>query len=370
MATRRMFSKKITDSDAFTDMPLSAQCLYFHISMNADDDGFVEGVNRIRRSIGASEDDLKLLFAKSFLIPFESGVVVVRQWRIHNYIQKDRYTPTTHVDELARLTIQDTGEKGAYALIYEQISMPIGTDSNLPVHGMDTECIHDGYTDERATAQTRTLKDPVITGDNKNVSRMDTACIQSVSAGIGKGIGLGTGLDIRTVKKGLNHDNDIQEGLAGARTRTRENTGSAEDDGETIGSDGNWERSTKARAATAQIVVDRMTAERLEIANYNTVFDIVFEAMDHHIPPDEILKAARQLDMTEFVLWKGRMQERMDEKWRSRTSIDHEAYEARRREWERGSDKTPEELERLRLAYSGLTGHAAAPDYDDPNLPY
>ena len=217
MAQRRMFSRKITDSDTFTDMPLSAQCLYFHIAMAADDDGFVEGVNRIRRSIGASEDDLKLLFAKSFLIPFESGVVVVRQWHIHNYIQKDRYTPTTHTEELARLTVQETGEKGAYALIYEQITMPIGTTVSNP----DTKCIQNGYRNGNAEAQRQTVKSPVNIGANKNVSRMDTDCIQNVSTGIGKGIDIDTGTGTKNDKKNTEEDNNIRRGRAGARAHTR-----------------------------------------------------------------------------------------------------------------------------------------------------
>ena len=94
MAERRMFAKTIIDSDAFLDMPLSTQALYFHLSMRADDDGFINNPRKIQRMIGASGDDLKLLLAKSFLIPFDSGIVVIKHWRIHNYIQKDRYKGT------------------------------------------------------------------------------------------------------------------------------------------------------------------------------------------------------------------------------------------------------------------------------------
>ena len=363
MAQRRMFSRKITDSDTFTDMPLSAQCLYFHIAMAADDDGFVEGVNRIRRSIGASEDDLKLLFAKSFLIPFESGVVVVRQWHIHNYIQKDRYTPTTHTEELARLTVQETGEKGAYALIYEQITMPIGTTVSNP----DTKCIQNGYRNGNAEAQRQTVKSPVNIGANKNVSRMDTDCIQNVSTGIGKGIDIDTGTGTKNDKKNTEEDNNIRRGRAGARAHARDNAGNAEDDTCAIGQDGNWQRSPRARAATAQLVVDCMAAEHLPLANYNEAFDTVYEAMEHHIDPQEILDAARQLDVCEFVCWKARMEERRDDMHALRMKNDEMAYEARRREWDRGDDKTPEELERLRLAYSGF---ATAPADDDDDLAF
>lgn len=109
MAQRRMFSKKVTDTDAFLDMPLSTQCLYFHLNMEADDDGFLGNTNTVRRKIGASEDDLKLLIAKGFLIPFENGVVVIKDWRIHNYIRKDTYNTTIYTDERQRLEQDETG---------------------------------------------------------------------------------------------------------------------------------------------------------------------------------------------------------------------------------------------------------------------
>lgn len=105
MAERRMFAKTIIDSDAFLDMPLSAQALYFHLSMRADDEGFVGNPKRIRGMIGASEDDLKLLILKRFLLAFDSGVVVIKHWKIHNYIQSDRYKETTYLEEKATLTL-------------------------------------------------------------------------------------------------------------------------------------------------------------------------------------------------------------------------------------------------------------------------
>lgn len=107
MAERRMFSKKIIDSDAFLDMPLTTQALYFHLSMRADDDGFVSNPKRIRTMVGASEDDLKLLIAKRFVLTFDSGVVVIKHWRIHNYINPDRYIPTTYVEEKSTLTLDN-----------------------------------------------------------------------------------------------------------------------------------------------------------------------------------------------------------------------------------------------------------------------
>lgn len=109
MAERRMFSKSVIDSDMFLDMPLSAQALYFHLSMRADDDGFVNNPKKIQRIVGASDDDCKILIAKKFIIPFESGIVVIRHWKIHNYIQKDRYKETIYLDEKAQISIDRTG---------------------------------------------------------------------------------------------------------------------------------------------------------------------------------------------------------------------------------------------------------------------
>ena len=109
MAERRMFTKKIVDSDAFLDMPLSSQALYFHLNMRADDDGFVNNPKRIQRTIGASEDDLKLLIAKRFLICFENGVVVIKHWRMHNLLRKDRYNSTQYVEQMEALEVKENG---------------------------------------------------------------------------------------------------------------------------------------------------------------------------------------------------------------------------------------------------------------------
>jgi DnaD/phage-associated family protein len=95
MAEKRMFAKTIIDSDMFLDMSLSTQALYFHLAMRADDDGFINNPKRIQRMIGASDDEMKILIAKQYILPFDSGVVVIKHWKIHNYIQKDRYHPST-----------------------------------------------------------------------------------------------------------------------------------------------------------------------------------------------------------------------------------------------------------------------------------
>lgn len=107
MAERRMFAKTIIDSDAFLDMPLSAQALYFHLSMRADDDGFINNPKKIQRMIGASDDDCKILVMKRFILTFESGVIVVKHWRIHNYIRTDRYKPTIYEREKQQLLLKE-----------------------------------------------------------------------------------------------------------------------------------------------------------------------------------------------------------------------------------------------------------------------
>ena len=116
MAERRMFAKSIIDSDAFLDMPLSAQCLYFHLSMRADDEGFLNNHKKIQRMIGASDDDMKVLLAKNFVIAFESGVIVIKHWKIHNYIRSDRLAKTNYEDERSLLKVK---ENGAYTFIDE-----------------------------------------------------------------------------------------------------------------------------------------------------------------------------------------------------------------------------------------------------------
>lgn len=113
MAERRMFAKTIVLSDAFLDMGLGARCLYMTLGMVADDDGFVNSPKSIMRQTGATEDDMKVLIAKKFIIPFESGVIVIKHWRINNYLRNDRYHETTYLDEKAEL---DIDQNGAYTM--------------------------------------------------------------------------------------------------------------------------------------------------------------------------------------------------------------------------------------------------------------
>lgn len=102
-----MFSKHITESDAFLELPATSQNLYFHLNMNADDDGFVNSPNRVMRNIGANKTDMEVLFAKKFLIAFETGIIVIKHWRIHNYIRGDRYKPTVYLEEKLMLELKE-----------------------------------------------------------------------------------------------------------------------------------------------------------------------------------------------------------------------------------------------------------------------
>ena len=107
MAEKRMFARSLIDSDAFLEMPLSAQALYFHLNMRADDDGFINNPKRITDYVGAASDDLKLLLAKRFIIVFDSGVIVIRHWRMHNTLKSDRYHPTNYQAEFATLCLEE-----------------------------------------------------------------------------------------------------------------------------------------------------------------------------------------------------------------------------------------------------------------------
>lgn len=131
MAERRMFAKTIVTSDAFLDMPLSTRCLYFTLGMFADDDGFVNNPKSIMRQVGASMDDMNILIAKRFILTFESGIIVIKHWKIHNYIQSDRYKETKYLEEKRQLS---TDEKGAYTECIQDVSnlypqVSIGKDS-------------------------------------------------------------------------------------------------------------------------------------------------------------------------------------------------------------------------------------------------
>ena len=125
MATRRMFSLDVVNTDLFLDMPVSAQCLYFHLGMRADDDGFIASPKQIMRMATCTQDDMKILVSKGFVIPFESGIVVIRHWKQHNYIQSDRYRKTKYTEEKDRLELKDN----VYVLDTERIQSSSKVDT-------------------------------------------------------------------------------------------------------------------------------------------------------------------------------------------------------------------------------------------------
>lgn len=160
MAEKRMFARSLIDSDAFLDMPLSAQALYFHLNMRADDDGFVNNPKRITDYVGAASDDLKLLLAKRFIIVFDdSGVIVIRHWRLHNTLRSDRYHSTNYQAELSRLCIaenkayteQKSGQKEAIhagapaARTADKQKKPYGECSNVWLTDEELEKLRHDY---------------------------------------------------------------------------------------------------------------------------------------------------------------------------------------------------------------------------------
>lgn len=158
MAERRMMSKSIIKSDTFLDMPATTQNLYFHMLLDADDDGFINAPKSIMRMIGAKDDDMKVLTAKQFVIPFESGVVVIKDWKIHNYIQNDRYKPST-LPERDLLNIQ---KDKTYTLKND-------------VSSMDTKCIQSVSIGKDRLGKVR-LGEDRIGKDRIGKDSIDTLC--------------------------------------------------------------------------------------------------------------------------------------------------------------------------------------------------
>lgn len=132
MAERRMFAKTIVDSDAFLDMPLSTQALYFHLSMRADDEGFINNPKKIQRMIGCGGDDLKLLVAKKFILTFDSGVIVIKHWKIHNLIRSDRFKTTLYQGEKEQIREKDNK---SYTL--DTIGIP--NDNQMATNGIPND---------------------------------------------------------------------------------------------------------------------------------------------------------------------------------------------------------------------------------------
>lgn len=133
MAEKRMFAKSIVLSDAFLDMPMSARCLYFTLGMLADDDGFVDGPKSIMRQCGASQDDLAILVGKRFVLLFDTGVIVIKHWRINNYLRSDRYTPTSHIKEKASIEVDSNGAYTERAEISSRTIQALPDGPGIPV---------------------------------------------------------------------------------------------------------------------------------------------------------------------------------------------------------------------------------------------
>lgn len=170
-----MFAKTIIDSDAFLDMPLSTQALYFHLSMRADDDGFINNPKKIQRMIGCADDDLKMLVAKRFIIPFESGIVVIKHWKIHNYIRGDRKKATAYPEEMALLTEK---ENGAYSLLTDKCQ---SSDSQLT-----DNCPH--RLGKGRLGQDRTGEDRVVEVSGMTNNGSHPPQLECLSGSLGRGV--------------------------------------------------------------------------------------------------------------------------------------------------------------------------------------
>ena len=161
MADKRMMSKSVIDTDVFLDMPTSTQCLYFQLLLRADDDGFLKNAKTIMRTVGASQDDMKLLIAKQYLILFDSGTIVIKHWRIHNYIKKDRYKPT----DCEETRLIDVNDKGEYILLEPTcIQNGTTTEPTCIQNGTTTEptCIQNGTTTEPSRNQVGSKMEPQV----------------------------------------------------------------------------------------------------------------------------------------------------------------------------------------------------------------
>ena len=219
MSERRMFAKTIIDSDSFMDMPLSTQALYFHLSMRADDDGFINNPKKIQRMVGCGEDDLKLLIAKRFIIPFESGIVVIKHWKIHNYIRNDRYKPTVYVEEKSML---ETKDNNGYTL-KNDVGIPngyqmetqvrlgkdsIGKDNNKYIGEIETPIINE--TIEDFTDSYEEEREKVPQKEKENNSEMVKEIVEYLNLKTGKNFRDNNKETIKHIKARIN-DNFTME---------------------------------------------------------------------------------------------------------------------------------------------------------------
>ena len=172
MAQRRMFNIDFVDADAFLDMPATSQLLYFHLGLRADDDGFIHNPKRVMRICGGTEDDLRILIAKKYLIPFESGIVVIKHWKLHNRIPKDRYKETNYRDEKAMLLLNDND---SYTLCIQDVNK------------METQV----RLGKLSQGQVRVVEGSVIddtNGNEKNVETVEKSPLEYMGGKLGKGV--------------------------------------------------------------------------------------------------------------------------------------------------------------------------------------
>ena len=214
MAERRMFAKKITESDAFLDMPSSTQMLYFHLSMNADDDGFVNNPKKIQRMCGASDDDFKLLVAKSFVILFESGVIVIKHWKMHNYIQSDRYKPTDYIEEKSMLGLK---QNKAYTLDEEQMVTKCIQDVAIGKVREDKVSVVEGSVGEKREEKTKRFTPPTL-------DEVEQYCLERAN-----GINAQAFIDFYESKGWMIGKNKMKDWKAAVRTWERKNKESKTD---------------------------------------------------------------------------------------------------------------------------------------------
>lgn len=163
MAERRMFSKSVVMSDVFLDLPMSTKCFYFMLGINADDDGFIGNPKAIMRQCGATQDDMDVLLDKRYILGFESGVIVIKHWRMNNYIRNDRYKTTTYLEEKKTICVD---ERGAYTEVERWNEKHVG------IPPLQTWYTNNGYTDigytNNGDTQIRLGKDRL---DNNNIKR-------------------------------------------------------------------------------------------------------------------------------------------------------------------------------------------------------
>ena len=185
LAQKRMFTMKIVDSDAFLDMPVSAQLLYFHLGMRADDDGFVDRPKRVMKDIGVNEDDLKILIAKKFILTFDNGLLVIKHWRMHNTLSKNRYHETQYLEEKRMLLLKDNG---AYSLT-----------TGKPID--DTRLLE---MSERQSLKQNNKIDEQKTNNRRTIDEQKTNADKGLDLDLDKGLGLdldkGLDLDIELDK--------------------------------------------------------------------------------------------------------------------------------------------------------------------------